>query len=59
MEPTRTYTSAEVAAMLGVALSTIIRQTRAGKLNHLKPIEVGNRIVFPRAIIDQLLGEAA
>lgn len=45
--------------MLGVALSTLLRHTRAGKLQELHPIQVGNRIVFPRTIVDQRLGDAA
>ncbi len=45
--------------MLGVALSTIIRQARAGKLKELRPLQVGNRFLFPRAIVDQRLGDAA
>ncbi len=59
MNTTRTYTSQEVADMLGVALSTIIRQARAGKLKELRPLQVGNRFLFPRAIVDQRLGDAA
>ncbi|WP_411708666.1 helix-turn-helix domain-containing protein [Corynebacterium sp. LaCa116] len=59
MQSTRTYTAQEVAGMLGVALSTLLRHTRAGKLQELHPIQVGNRIVFPRTIVDQLLGDAA
>lgn len=59
MQSTRTYTAQEVADMLGVALSTLIRQTRAGQLKELRPIQVGNRFLFPRTTVDQRLGEAA
>ena len=59
MQSTRTYTAQEVADILGVALSPLLRHTRAGKLQELHPIQVGNRIVFPRTIVDQRLGDAA
>lgn len=59
MNATRTYTAQEVAGILGVALSTLLRQVRAGKLQELQPIQVGNRFLFPRTIVDQRLGDAA
>lgn len=55
-----TYTRRETAKRLGIAESTFYRYVREHKVDHLRPITVGSKVVFPKKIIDQLTtGEAA
>ena len=60
MKPTKTqaYSVQEVAALLGIAPSTLYDHVRADKVDHLHPVRVGNRTVFPKKIIDALLDPA-
>lgn len=60
MKPTKTqaYSVQEVAALLGIAPSTLYDHVRAGKVAHLHPITVGTRTVFPKKVIDALLNPA-
>ena len=59
MTGSRTYTLREVADILGVPYSTLAQQVREGKADHLRPIRVGTRTVFPRIHIDHLTEGAA
>lgn len=55
-----TYTRRETAKRLGIAESTFYRYVREHKVDHLRPITVGNKVIFPKKIIDALVeGEAA
>lgn len=55
-----TYTRRETAHLLGIPESTFYRAVREGKATHLRPITVGNKVIFPKKIIDALVaGEAA
>lgn len=55
----RTYSAAEVALILGVGKSTIFDNVHAGKLDHLRPVWIGNRLRFPREVIDRVVGGEA
>ena len=59
MTGSRTYTLREVATILGVPYSTLAEQARTGRADHLRPIRVGTRTVFPRTHIDHLTQGAA
>lgn len=55
-----TYTRRETAHLLGIPESTFYKYVRENRVDHLRPITVGNKVVFPKKIIDQLTtGEAA
>lgn len=55
-----TYTRRETAHLLGIPESTFYRAVREHKVDHLRPITVGNKVIFPKKIIDALVaGEAA
>lgn len=60
MKPTKTqaYSVQEVAALLGIAPSTLYDHVRAGKVKNLHPITIGARTVFPKKVIDALLDPA-
>ena len=51
---TRTYSVAETAEILGVSARSLYRHVANGTVAHLKPITVGDRVVFPRRVIDAL-----
>lgn len=51
-----TYSTPEVANLLGVHRATIARHVREGSAEHLHPITVGRVIRFPKAVIDRLVG---
>lgn len=54
----RTYSVAETAEILGVSARSIYRHVKSGTAAHLRPITVGDRIVFPRRVIDSLVEPA-
>lgn len=54
----RCYTIPEVAALSGIAESTLYQQSREGRLDpQLRAIRTGTKTVFPRAVIDRLFPE--
>lgn len=55
----RTYSAAETAAILGIGKSTLHDHVRNGTASHLHPVQVGQAVRFPKAIIDQLAPEVA
>lgn len=55
----KTYSVAEVAALLGYPKSTLHQHIREGKANELRPIRTGNVTKFSKAYIDRLLEEGA
>lgn len=50
-----TYRAAELAERLGVSEWAIYESVRRGECP-VPPIRIGRRIVFSRALVDQLLG---
>ena len=54
----QTLTPQEVADLLGIGKSTLLRAVKNDAAAHLRPIRIGGTIRFPRATIDQLIGEA-
>lgn len=54
MDSSRTYTVAEVSAILGIAQSTIYEMVRESRAGHLYPIRVGRAVRFPKNVIDNL-----
>lgn len=54
----RTYSVAETSEILGVSTRTLYRHVAQGKVDHLHPITVGARVVFPRRVIDSLVEPA-
>ena len=54
MKPTRTYSVPETAQLIGISKSALYEWVKTGKVEHLHPITIGKRTVFPRTIIDQL-----
>lgn len=51
----KTYTSQEVADMLGIGKSTLLRAVKNSTAPHLRPIRIGGTVRFPRATIDKLV----
>ncbi|MGV0403576.1 helix-turn-helix domain-containing protein [Corynebacterium marquesiae] len=54
----RTYSVAETAEILGVSARSLYRHVANGTVEHLRPITVGDRVVFPRRVIDSLVEPA-
>lgn len=54
MTPSRMYSLAETSTIIGIPYSTLRAQVRAGKADHLRPLIVGPKIVFPKKLIDDL-----
>ena len=54
----RTYSVAETAEILGVSARSLYRHVANGTVKHLRPITVGDRVVFPRRVIDSLVEPA-
>ncbi|MFW9228608.1 helix-turn-helix domain-containing protein [Corynebacterium striatum] len=54
----RTYSVAETAEILGVSARSLYRHVANGTASHLHPITVGDRVVFPRRVIDSLVEPA-
>lgn len=54
----RTYSVAETSEILGVSTRSLYRHVKSGKAAHLHPITVGDRVVFPRRVIDALVEPA-
>lgn len=54
----RTYSVAETSEILGVSTRTLYRHVAQGTADHLHPITVGDRVVFPRRVIDSLVEPA-
>ncbi|MFW9032730.1 helix-turn-helix domain-containing protein [Corynebacterium striatum] len=50
----RTYSVAETSEILGVSTRSLYRHVKSGAAAHLHPITVGDRVVFPRRVIDAL-----
>lgn len=50
-----TYTLAEFAALLGVSYTQAHERAQAGTLP-VAPIRVGRKYLFPRRVVDRLLG---
>ncbi|WP_367317317.1 helix-turn-helix domain-containing protein [Corynebacterium accolens] len=51
----RTYSVAETSEILGVSTRSLYRHVKSGAAAHLRPITVGDRVVFPRRVIDSLV----
>ena len=51
----RTYSVAETSEILGVSTRSLYRHVKSGAAAHLRPITVGDRVVFPRRVIDALV----
>ncbi|MCG7247488.1 helix-turn-helix domain-containing protein [Corynebacterium simulans] len=45
---------AETSEILGVSTRSLYRHVKSGAAAHLHPITVGDRVVFPRRVIDAL-----
>ena len=54
MKHSRTYSVPETAQLIGISKSALYEWVKTGKVEHLHPITIGKRTVFPRTIIDQL-----
>ncbi|CQD13335.1 helix-turn-helix domain-containing protein [Corynebacterium striatum] len=54
----RTYSVAETSEILGVSTRSLYRHVKSGAAAHLHPITVGDRVVFPRRVIDSLVEPA-
>ncbi|ERS41858.1 MULTISPECIES: helix-turn-helix domain-containing protein [Corynebacterium] len=54
----RTYSVAETSEILGVSTRSLYRHVKSGAAAHLRPITVGDRVVFPRRVIDALVEPA-
>lgn len=54
----RTYSVAETSEILGVSARSLYRHVANGTVEHLRPITVGDRVVFPRRVIDSLVEPA-
>lgn len=54
----RTYSVAETSEILGVSTRSLYRHVKNGTAAHLHPITVGDRVVFPRRVIDSLVEPA-
>lgn len=54
----RTYSVAETSEILGVSARSLYRHVANGTADHLHPITVGNRVAFPRRVIDSLVEPA-
>lgn len=54
----RTYSVAETSEILGVSTRSLYRHVKSGAAAHLRPITVGDRVVFPRRVIDSLVEPA-
>lgn len=50
----RTYSVPETSEILGVSTRSLYRHVANGTAEHLHPITVGDRVVFPRRVIDAL-----
>lgn len=50
----RTYSVPETSEILGVSTRSLYRHVKSGAAAHLRPITVGDRVVFPRRVIDAL-----
>ena len=50
----RTYSAEEAAAILGISPGSVYDRMRSGELEHLK---LGSRLVIPRRVIWEMLGE--
>ena len=57
MQSTRTYSVPETAQLIGVSKSALYDWVKTGKAEHLHPITIGTRTVFPRTVIDALAPE--
>lgn len=54
------YNSREASDRLGCPQSTLLEQAREGRIEHLRPFQIGSRWYFPRRLVDALAnGEAA
>ncbi|HAT1490418.1 TPA: helix-turn-helix domain-containing protein [Corynebacterium striatum] len=49
---------AETSEILGVSTRSLYRHVKSGAAAHLHPIAVGDRVVFPRRVIDSLVEPA-
>ena len=50
-----TYRASELAQLLGVSEWTIYEAVRKGECA-FEPIRIGRRLVWPRAVVDRVLG---
>jgi predicted DNA-binding transcriptional regulator AlpA len=55
MSTSATYTAEELAGRLGVSSWAVYESVRRGDCP-VEPIRVGRRLVWPRAVVDRLLG---
>ncbi|RAV34748.1 helix-turn-helix domain-containing protein [Corynebacterium heidelbergense] len=50
------YTPDDLAVMLGIHRTTVIRHANAGKLADLRPYRIGAALRFPRSTVNRRLG---